>query len=904
MQENDNLYLAYKRNTRYLVQWIVCNYNEILRSSTAEEQQQTQAKPMLSGQVTVKELVAMATRIGARKTAVPPSIFKCIRSVIDARTLVAETYKMMGSSDGDRNEEVEESNASHAFFIQTLSNIFSVLGGDERHESLPATDNDQEAETKAFPLSNMFSNLDINRTPTSHQNSSEEEETAAKDKKTQQRKNRKTGARGKKGQKKNKEDKVAEQDRSRPLKDYKLIELNDKGQPPEYMLAALQLFRDWTELRKTLGASWQAVAQNGLNIAAVGASCHLATALIKQGELAIFVDFPGLETFQNILATITRAIRANPAIWMSPSLARRTADKRSMGTEKELVDTREQFMANVYDHLVDFLADYRHTRSGKPSKGMAAQLRGWNPELNLGQATPEERFTWRRCYTINWLYDLVNFFSSVVVEHHLGKTGKDKSKLALEQVDWLGTGPWFENRKLFGLIGFGGSVTKLAMQNPGAALHEAIAPSLVFQLQCLVDSLMASRGVIYHPFRGAIIREPNPDFRPQRDIEAFLDRDDKGRGRGYLHTVTDLHINADRCNHNIDKLDAFAVSFRDWLGRCPFDYAGAGLPQSRCAADGSYDALWDLSPYLCGAGLLEALDLAQCHFFAFWDGNIRHAMLMHLYNMLKNSGGVLEPVPVLDYLIKSLGQVFFDGPAPSSDFQLHFERLAARYNSPARMARRNRALREANRREDLEAYLHPGNNIILNKAGLVACFRAAGWDVEKISEADLACGGVGHFARAFAAEIEKGLSEAAGTGAARQPAGPDPRGEELLAGLDTARTFHGVMSRVLAKQFSIEDPFMAINWPDLGVALSRMASDMIADVRASHRNLFGNQFRRRGASEEIRGVLKMMGLALGGKNGNLLKTLAESLEKQRCRYRILLHWDPNNSHIFMFGAQD
>lgn len=211
----------------------------------------------------------------------------------------------------------------------------------------------------------MFSNLDINRTPTSLQNSSEEEETAAKDKKTQQRKNRKTGARGKKGQKKNKEDKVAEQDRSRPLKDYKLIELNDKGEPPGYMLAALQLFRDWTELRKTLGASWQAVAQNGLNIAAVGASCHLATALIKQGELAIFVDFPGLETFQNILATITRAIRASPAIWISPSLARRTADKRSMGTEKELVDTREQFMANVYDHLVDFLADYRHTRSGK-----------------------------------------------------------------------------------------------------------------------------------------------------------------------------------------------------------------------------------------------------------------------------------------------------------------------------------------------------------------------------------------------------------------------------------------------------------------------------------------------------------------------------------------------------------
>ncbi|TLD19108.1 hypothetical protein PspLS_09896 [Pyricularia sp. CBS 133598] len=220
MQETHNPYLACKRDTRYLLQWIVCAYNEVLRSPTAKERQQTQAKP--------------------------------------------------------------------------------TLGGDDWLEFLAATDDNQEAEVSLQKI----------QTP----NDVTPEELSR-------------GAR--KVRKKNKEAKAAEQDRSRPLEVYKLIEFNE-GEPPE----------DWIELRDTLGTNWYAVARVDFNIAAVGASCQLATALIRQSELAILVDFADFDDFQKVLTTITRANQVNPSIFMEPPLAYRTADQILIGTKKEMVDTR------------------------------------------------------------------------------------------------------------------------------------------------------------------------------------------------------------------------------------------------------------------------------------------------------------------------------------------------------------------------------------------------------------------------------------------------------------------------------------------------------------------------------------------------------------------------------------
>lgn len=53
--------------------------------------------------------------------------------------------------------------------------------------------------------------------------------------------------------------------------------------------------------------------------------------------------------------------------------------------------------------LLDFTNDFQKTRSGKPTKRMQAEIRNWDPEFDVQQASKEERIKWRRSYTINWL---------------------------------------------------------------------------------------------------------------------------------------------------------------------------------------------------------------------------------------------------------------------------------------------------------------------------------------------------------------------------------------------------------------------------------------------------------------------------------------------------------------------
>ena len=59
-----------------------------------------------------------------------------------------------------------------------------------------------------------------------------------------------------------------------------------------------------------------------------------------------------------------------------------------------------------------FVNDFRKTRSGKPTKRLLAQVRDWDPNLDLQNATKEQKIRWRRGYTIGFLYDLVNVFYS------------------------------------------------------------------------------------------------------------------------------------------------------------------------------------------------------------------------------------------------------------------------------------------------------------------------------------------------------------------------------------------------------------------------------------------------------------------------------------------------------------
>lgn len=142
--------------------------------------------------------------------------------------------------------------------------------------------------------------------------------------------------------------------------------------------------------------------------------------MVKQSEITIFSEFPGYESFETIKQIIMRGDieQANDEIPCTIHL-----DGCAKPTEA-LLDIKELFLIHTYHDLVDFITDYQKTRSGKPTKRMLAQIDNWNPNLDLQKATSKERIKWRRSYTINWLYDLVNITAGVAIHEQNAKKRK------------------------------------------------------------------------------------------------------------------------------------------------------------------------------------------------------------------------------------------------------------------------------------------------------------------------------------------------------------------------------------------------------------------------------------------------------------------------------------------------
>lgn len=174
------------------------------------------------------------------------------------------------------------------------------------------------------------------------------------------------------------------------------------------------------------------------------------------------------------------------------------------------VDAKEQLMAYSYNYLVEFITDFQHTRSGKPTKRMLAELNSWDPNLSLQTATKEECLLWRRSYTINWLYEMVNTVSMSHPQH----------------------------RKVLGLQEFSAFVT-LAMQNPGTHFRHKILPHHVFQLQLIMDSLTISRGWAQSFLGGDTPASPADSIDPQHVIkDEFLNT--KRYGTALFHDMMQI----------------------------------------------------------------------------------------------------------------------------------------------------------------------------------------------------------------------------------------------------------------------------------------------------------------------------------------------------------------------------
>lgn len=143
----------------------------------------------------------------------------------------------------------------------------------------------------------------------------------------------------------------------------------------DHLMAIYSLLEEGMKLRTFVQKPWQDVAYCSLNSATAGAITNIAIAMIQKTEAAIVVDFPGHESYETVLLTITRGnmqwAKTNFGIHMGtiPNGSHQVQE-----ISRHFIDIEEQFSSNTYQYLVEFVSDFQMNRSGKPTKRMAAEL--------------------------------------------------------------------------------------------------------------------------------------------------------------------------------------------------------------------------------------------------------------------------------------------------------------------------------------------------------------------------------------------------------------------------------------------------------------------------------------------------------------------------------------------------
>jgi hypothetical protein len=718
-----NTYRQYKRDEKLLIYWMIHASNTIIKSLPSE----TAIPINTSGEITLPTLVALSELIAKHVKPVPSTIYRLFQSVIEARKRTHSIFKQIVADDPD--PEVEKSNESHSHWINGLARAFSALGGDawlagrKDRPELASGEEDEEV-----ILSNKFTGLNFNE----EGDEDEEGEDQDNPEPVVRARPQKKGKRAK-GKRKLVDDE--ELFDGVPLESYRIIE-NDAGLATDYLLAVLSSFQEWTDLRYCIQAVWRDVTYEGLNSSIAGTLGNIAVAMVTRTESEIELEFPGHGSYETLMQTITCGNPDKIEGKLRYITARIPENRRKpLGTmyTRDL-DVREHFMIHAFQDLLDFVTDFQMTRSGKPTKKMLAELRDWNPTFDLQLATKAQRLKWRRSYTINWLYDLVNAFSSVVVQHR----NLSDQQINLECVDWSVNGPWNNYRRLYGLNEFAGEVTALAMQKPGTNVRRKISPHLVFQLQCIVDSLTASRGWWSNELEGDTLVSPASNFRPIRDIDLFLDRKDERPCRGFYQEAGVLirllkmdglfHGDGNRHKRQIYVLRNVTDEFVNWLGACK-DMHGLGAITTSRFSNSNSNGLWEYSPYLCGVGLQEALEIAHGVGLQLWDTLPEPTCLVHLHNMLVKKGYLEKEIGLYATLEDIFADQFFaDGKVPKSKFSeglKAYVRMKRSIRPTARHQADQRSMLGAS--TGIHALLNPDRNDVFKIKSLTRLLREACW---------------------------------------------------------------------------------------------------------------------------------------------------------------------------------
>ncbi|KXH60908.1 hypothetical protein CSAL01_07207 [Colletotrichum salicis] len=367
-------YLGYKRDTNLLLSWMRNKTNSVLNASESSTQ-----KAYTSTHFQVKDISSMARLIVAGDVKVPSRVFYWLRSVIRARIAHYDSWKSIVSTNSDA--KIAKSNESHWYFINTLIEVFVILGGGAWLTRPRATPNSSPGRivkgpgiqtspfkkaaevVEDFIFCNRFSALDLgvdDQTSEPESKSGNESLSVIRNKKKFNK-----GKKNKKGKGKSKGSKkapAADSDaKEAPLDSYRILEA-DEDLMDEYSMGVSAFKSEWCDMRTYLQDIWEDVAYHDLNSAVAGAVSKVAIAKVRKTELTIFIDFPGKDCYQNIIQAFDR------------SQSQQDSGSVPRGDIHDDIDTlhndniREQLLLNTYQDLLDFIKDFQRTEQESQPK--------------------------------------------------------------------------------------------------------------------------------------------------------------------------------------------------------------------------------------------------------------------------------------------------------------------------------------------------------------------------------------------------------------------------------------------------------------------------------------------------------------------------------------------------------
>ncbi|KAK3498570.1 hypothetical protein B0T13DRAFT_268322 [Neurospora crassa] len=678
-------YLAYKRNSKLLLCWIVRTVHSIIKFWETTRQHDLNLTLLkvpsagLPGQKRPKELLADPARAGffnrfrlynfcrfisLHMDVIPPSILALFLHIIHTRVATLTTWQALAAR-RPRPEETENFRT-----LETDIRAFWVAFNGLRGFHWMSTSPGEQEVSSILKYNTPETEEDINdlvpdRFPIRFQPEAEEGKPGRRNK-------------SKTPENEAKFNKIKD---SLPPDDFPLshFDIDDpcnmngrfNSDGNAWGMAAYDLFKEFMRLRHFLHVTWIEVVFSGLNSTVAGAIGIAAMNLIVKYR---HDNIPEELGYIRMIEYLTGY--RNPDDNVQPffaSVYRVRGDGSCSGKiENQSVDMKERFMIYTFESLFEFLSDFRTTQTGKPTERMAKLLKNWDSSADLMVHTKEEYLQWRHLYTIKLLYSVFDEYVAPIL----------KSKELdgdWENVIWGPKGPSDDDLSGSGSYqhrAFLSSIIKLAMEKPsstGESTRHNIQPATVFILQHMVDSFTVSRGWLNHPLWGPVfVQPPSSDvFFPARDLALFLGvklDDSKNLGPGFwtsLHLLDeDLRTGEDQ---KIEQTNFLKHAARVCSAALEFN-------STRQDEGAGSNFLWCCSPFHCAEILVQSLtNLDHISRVLYPSFTNEPVLLVHLYNMLVTEG-YTDKAPQAFLILKGFFDNLLTEEARTPEYGAYYDR--------------------------------------------------------------------------------------------------------------------------------------------------------------------------------------------------------------------------------------